>query len=78
MQNKIIVLISFIFLMGTLPVAQAGASRITVNDTQNQAAALDDEALASYITGRLKLALKNDTATVEQYCDQSGCAIVVQ
>lgn len=42
------------------------------------AATLGDEALASYISGRLKLALKDDADVIKQYCDDSGCAVVVQ
>ena len=77
MQNKIIILISFIFSVSSLSVAMAADAR----DSQSVTASvttMGDEALASYISGRLKLALKDDAAVVEQYCDASGCAVVVQ
>jgi hypothetical protein len=39
---------------------------------------MSDEALASYITGRLAPLLKDTGYAISQKCDSSGCAVVVQ
>lgn len=77
MKNYIIYLFLFTFLIIGASVAQADQVQIAVNNVSEQAD-LSDEALASYITGRLKLALKNEDTRVEQFCDASGCSVVVQ
>lgn len=68
-QNKRIIFIALIFLLLGAPVAQAD---------QIRTAPLGDAALASYISGRLKPALSDEGYTIDQYCDASGCAVVVQ
>ncbi len=39
---------------------------------------MSDEALASYITGRLAPLLQDEGYKIAQSCDATGCAIVVQ
>ncbi len=39
---------------------------------------MSDEALASYISGRLKLMLNDQDYKVSQACDETGCSVVVQ
>lgn len=41
-------------------------------------AQMSDEALASYISGRLNAGLKEQGYTVSRTCDNSGCSVVVQ
>jgi hypothetical protein len=81
MQNKYIALFLFVFLAFGITVAQAGQPQVVIKTTHEQtasAATMDEAALASYITGRLKQALKDEDYTVDQSCDASGCAVVVQ
>ena len=62
-----IYLFLLVFLMA-VPAAPSVAAEVQYSD----------EALASYISGRLKLALKSGDYKITQYCDDSGCAVVVQ
>jgi hypothetical protein len=72
MQNKYITFILLAFLMMGATIAAAGQPQVSVP------AVMSDDALASYISGRLKQALKDGDHSVDQYCDASGCAVVVQ
>lgn len=72
MQNKYIALFLGSFLMLSASVAAAEQLPVAAPAT------MSDEALASYITGRLKLVLTDEGRTVDQHCDASGCAVVVQ
>lgn len=69
MQNKRITFIALIFLMLGAPIAQAD---------QVRSSTMDDAALVSYISGRLKPALSGEESRVDQYCNATGCAVVVQ
>jgi len=75
MQNKFIYLFLAFFLPVAMSLARADQAPVAVPDAH---ARLSDEALASYISGRLKLALKDEGSRIEQYCDASGCSVVVQ
>lgn len=46
--------------------------------TEALPANMSDEALASYISGRLAPLLKDSGYQVSQNCDASGCSVVVQ
>jgi hypothetical protein len=76
MRNKIIFLIFMAFLAGDITVVQAAPA---VQSTEAPPANMNDTALASYISGRLKSVLKDTGYVVSQDCDDSsGCAVVVQ
>lgn len=78
MLNKSIVLISLVFLaLGCVP-AQADEAMSAPETAQTVPTSMDDEALASYITGRLSAILKDEGYDVSQNCDTSGCSVVVQ
>ena len=81
MTKVYIVLIFITFFATCASAAHADQAQISSHPVREQAvdtSSMNDEALASYITGRLKQALKNDDYKVEQYCDNSGCSVVVQ
>ncbi len=81
MQNKHIILISLIFLAINAVPAQADRAPVSVVPAQEKAAVpanMSDEALASYISGRLMPLLQDQGYKVSQACDSSGCAVVVQ
>ena len=84
MYKKYITLISLVFLALSVSVAEADKAPTAAKPASEQAApvaslpaSMTDEALASYITGRLKQALVNDDYKVEQLCDDTGCSVVV-
>jgi hypothetical protein len=81
MQNKYSAFILLAFLAGGISAAQAGQPQSAAHRTQAPAAGpatLDDAALASFITGRLKQAFKDEDDRVDQNCDSTDCAVVVQ
>lgn len=73
MPRKYIISIALIFL--TLGIASAQAEPVPAVIAPS---AMSDEALASYISGRLNQALKGEDHAVSQYCDATGCSVVVQ
>ena len=80
MYNRYITFISLVFLAIAAPSALADQPQISAPATRAEAAPpvfMSDEALASYITGRLQQALKDDDYKVEQTCNETGCSIVV-
>ena len=60
-------------MSGTIPAQAESAPKQT-----DIPANMNDEALASYISGRLAPLLKDTGYQVSQNCDASGCAVVVQ
>ena len=77
MQNKNIILFSFVLLTSSALFARAETVPAQQKTTAPPAN-MSDEALASYITGRLTPLLKDTGYQVSQNCDSSGCAVVVQ
>jgi hypothetical protein len=77
MRNKCSLLILLAFLVVGVPAARADQPQVVASAAANPAP-MDDAALASYVTGRLKQALKDEDDKVEQSCDASGCSVVVQ
>ncbi|MBI3442048.1 MAG: hypothetical protein HY052_09670 [Proteobacteria bacterium] len=81
MRTKYIYLMLCVFLIGGGSGARADQVHVAVNDVRAPVAgtaSFSDEALASYIGGRLRQALKTEDDSVEQYCDATGCSVVVQ
>jgi hypothetical protein len=77
MLNKYIILISLAFLAFASVPALADDSAAP-QKKEVVPANMSDEALASYISGRLAPLLKDDGYEVSQNCDASGCSVVVQ
>ena len=77
MQNKLIILALLAFLM-TGPISAQAETAPAQQKAEQLPANMNDEALASYITGRLTPLLKDTAYQVSQNCDASGCAVVVQ
>jgi hypothetical protein len=74
LQNKCILLALLAFLtIGSLSAQAESAPEQTAVPAN-----MNDEALASYISGRLAPLLKDAGYQVRQNCDSSGCAVVVQ
>ncbi|MFH1157578.1 MAG: hypothetical protein V1721_01645 [Pseudomonadota bacterium] len=81
MDKKHIILILLTFLYCGASTAQAGDVPATASESQEKSALpahMSDEALASYISGRLSLLLKDEGYKVSQSCDATGCSVVVQ
>jgi hypothetical protein len=81
MQNKIIILILIAFFGFQVVSAQAEkapASATPATEKATVPANMSDEALASYISGRLTPLLQDQGYKVSQACDASGCSVVVQ
>ena len=82
MHNKRIILSLLIFLTTgavtvraeNAPAAPKPAAESIVVPPAN----MNDEALASYISGRLAPLLRNNGYKVSQNCDASGCSVLVQ
>ena len=77
MQNKHIILALLTFLTTCTISAQAGTVPVQ-QKAELPPVNMSDEALASYITGRLAPLLKDGGYLVSQNCDSSGCSVVVQ
>jgi hypothetical protein len=77
LQNKRIILALLVFLTTGAISAQAETAPAQ-QKAQLPPANMNDEALASYITGRLTPLLKDTAYQVSQNCDSSGCSVVVQ
>lgn len=81
MLNKYIALFLLSFLVVAAP-ASADNAVVTAAAKQEKEiippADMGDEALASYISGRLNSLLKDGTREVLQSCDETGCSVVVQ
>jgi len=85
MKMIYITLISIAFLTLSASAGYAddsAAAAVTVQKTGDEkivpTAGMSDEALASYISGRLAPLLKDSGYAVSQNCDQTGCSVVVQ
>lgn len=74
MLNKSIALILLVFM--AMPLT-ASADQPPAPSAKTLAT-MSDEALASYISGRLNQALKGQDYSVTNSCDDSGCSVVVQ
>ncbi len=78
MQNKRIILTLLALLVLAPVMAKAGTAPASTQQAATPPANMSDEALASYISGRLAPLLKESTYQVSQNCDDSGCSVVVQ
>jgi len=81
MLNKNIILISLVFLALSIAPALADDADVTSETVQKSEALpanMSDEALASYISGRLNALLKDEGYDISQDCDTTGCSVVVQ
>ena len=81
MKKRQIILILLAFLAVNVGTAQAEDIPATISKTQENftpPANMNDEALASYISGRLNLLLKDENYKVSKYCGATGCSVVVQ
>ncbi|MCK5659305.1 MAG: hypothetical protein KAH96_05475 [Alphaproteobacteria bacterium] len=81
MKKKYIILIFLAFLSFGASLAQAEGVPAVDSESQEKLAPpanISDEALTSYISGRLNLLLKDENYKVSKYCDATGCSVVVQ
>ncbi len=81
MKKRRIILILLAFLAVNVGAAQAKDIPAATSKTQENFTPpvnMSDEALASYISGRLNLLLKDENYKVSKYCDATGCSVVVQ
>ncbi len=69
MRSRYIGLFLLIFLV---------AASVSAGADQAVQPLMRDETLVSFIQGQVKLTLSDDAAAVREYCDASGCAVVVQ
>jgi len=80
-KKKYIILILLAFLSFDAGAALAEDVSAVTSESQEKVALpanISDEALASYISGRLNLLLKDENYKVSKYCDETGCSVVVQ
>ena len=81
MKKRQIILILLAFLAVNVGTAQAEGVPAVDSESQEKLAPpanISDEALTSYISGRLNLLLKDENYKVSKYCDATGCSVVVQ
>lgn len=64
--------------MKTLLIAISILISLTATAKADNAAAMSKPELASYIAGRLNESLKAGDYQTAEYCDENGCAVVVQ
>ncbi len=79
MKKKQIILILFAFLAVNVGKAQAEDIPAAMSKTQKNFTPpvnMSDEALASYISGRMNLLLED--SKISQYCDAADSSVVVQ
>lgn len=73
--------ISLFLLVLTLPAAVQADKAVLAADHQQPAvvaAPLNRGALASYISGHINQLLQDENREPSRYCDDAGCAVVVQ
>ena len=81
MQNIRTILVLLVFLTVMPLSAQAESAAPASNSSTEKTtvpANMSDDALASYISGRLAPLLKDAGYQVSQNCDSSGCSVIVQ
>ncbi|MCK4945052.1 MAG: hypothetical protein KAS59_02195 [Alphaproteobacteria bacterium] len=79
MKKRQIILILLAFLAVNVGTAQAEDIPATISKTQKNftpPANMSDEALASYISGRLNLLLED--SKISQYCNAADGSVVIQ
>ena len=81
MKKRQIILILLAFLAVNVGTAQAENIPAAMSKTQENFTPptnMSDEALASYISGRLNLLLKDENYKISQYCDAADGSVIVQ
>jgi hypothetical protein len=72
------VIFTLLFCFAAAPAVYADNTRPAAEKETDPPAAMSDEALASYISGRLRLLLEGDGYGITQECNSTGCSVVVQ